>query len=37
MQQNQQSYFDAGMDDFVSKPIRVVELMNALKRAGERL
>jgi len=35
MEHNQQTYFDIGMDDFVSKPIRVEELIAALKRASE--
>jgi CheY-like chemotaxis protein len=37
MQGDREMCLDAGMDDYVTKPIQVKELINALKRAAEGL
>jgi CheY-like chemotaxis protein len=36
-EEHRQKCLDAGMDDYLSKPIRGVDLMNALIRAAERI
>lgn len=37
MAEDRQACFDAGMDEYLGKPLRANDLRAALKRIGERL